>query len=79
MGDSTYEKQMSAVVGKLLSDLEQMPFVREMHPFEFDKLRRRSIQSLWEAYLIGRKKGLGENSNGSDLTEHRAVGSEVSG
>tara|TARA_B100000745_G_C19869781_1_gene289878 strand:- start:109 stop:345 length:237 start_codon:yes stop_codon:yes gene_type:complete len=64
----TYERQMSAVIGKFLSDLEEMSFLREIHPMEFDKLRRRGIDAAWECYLVGRKKGLQEAVNATTNT-----------
>lgn len=56
----TFDRQMSAIIGKLLSDLEEMPAMREIHPMDFDKVRRRGIKAAWESFLVGRKKGMKE-------------------
>ena len=78
MAKDTYERQMSAVIGKQLSQLEELPFIKDLHPFEYDKLRRMLIDGNWESYLIGRKKGMKE-SDSADNAEHRTVPSTVSG
>ena len=60
MGRDTFERQMSAIIGKLLSDLENMDFLRDLKPLDFDKVRKRCINATWDGYLVGRKKGLTE-------------------
>ena len=72
----TYERQMSAVIGKFLSDLEDMDCLRSLHPSEFDTLRRRGIDAAWECYLVGRKKGLKESEESyANSTQSSAVSS----
>lgn len=58
--ESTFIRQMSAVIGKLLSDLEEYPFVQQLHPFDFDKIRRRCIKAAWDSYAVGRTAGIDE-------------------
>ncbi len=60
-GKDTFERQMSAIVGKLLTDLENMEYLHSLKPLEFDVVRRRCIDAAWESYLVGRKKGLVES------------------
>jgi len=69
MGDrDTFERQMSAIIGKLLSDLEKMSFLHALKPLEFDVVRRRCIDAAWESYLVGRKKGIVESHERVDPT-----------
>lgn len=55
-------RQMGAVIAKLMESFETMPFLRSLHPLEFDRLRKRTIQGMWDAYNIG--LWLGQKSGG---------------
>lgn len=54
---STYERQMSAIIAKMLTDLEAMRPLQELHPKYFDRLRRRCIDAVWDGYVVGLNKG----------------------
>lgn len=72
----TFDRQMSAIIAKFLTDLEDMPAMREIHPMDFDKVRRRGIDAAWECFLVGRKRGLQEARDADiDTTQPRAVNS----
>lgn len=73
--ESTHLRQMSAVIGKLLSDLEQLPVVQELHPFEFDKIRRRCIKATWDCYAVGRMAGISEIIDGLHPSKSGTVSS----
>jgi hypothetical protein len=57
---NTFLKQMSAIIGKALTDLEELDCVKRLHPFDFDKIRRRLIDSCWDAFATGRLSGIDE-------------------
>lgn len=74
--NNTYLRQMSAVIGKCLSDIESLDGVESIPFSEFDALRRRAIQAMWDSYAVGRLAGMSEVTNAElHKTESRTVDS----
>lgn len=73
--ETKYDRQMGAIIGKMLSYIESLPGIRTIDPFEHDRLRKKCIKVAWECYLVGRNRGLEESENEPDTAEHRAVSS----
>jgi hypothetical protein len=74
----TFQRQMGAVIAKLLNDIEELQTIRTLHPFDLDKLRKRCIKAAWDCYVVGLNKG----TNGKAMkdesihsTERRAIDS----
>jgi len=53
----TFQRQMSAIIAKLLNDIEGLSTIKDLHPFDLGKLRRRCIDAAWDAYVVGMNKG----------------------
>ena len=70
----TFQRQMSAIIAKLLNDIENLETIKELHPFDLNKLRRRCIDATWDAYVVGLNKGKTENES-VYIHECRAVSS----
>lgn len=74
-GKSKHERQMGAVIAKLLSGIEEIPGIRHIDPFEHDRIRKMCIAAAWDCYLVGRNKGIEETSIELHAAKHRAVSS----
>lgn len=59
----TFQRQMSAVIAKLLNDIEGLQTIRLLHPFDLDKLRKRCIKATWDSYVVGFHKASAENES----------------
>lgn len=73
----TFQRQMSAIIAKLLNDIENLQTIRNLHPFDLNRLRRRCIDAAWDAYVVGLNKGKNEDNLNEYIhsSEHRAVNS----
>ena len=73
----TFQRQMGAIIAKLLNDIEKLETIRTLHPFDLDKLRKRCISAAWDAYVVGRNKGIDEGLADEPIytDKRRAVGS----
>lgn len=52
----TFQRQMSAIIAKLLNDIESLNTIGNLHPFDLNRLRRRCITAAWDAYVVGINK-----------------------
>ena len=72
----TFQRQVSAIIAKLLNDIEGLKNIQSLHPFALDKLRKRCIQSIWDSYVVGYNKATAEGKDESiHAAERRAVNS----
>jgi hypothetical protein len=67
-------RQMGAVIAKAMEFLEQMEALHQLHPSEFDALRKRVISMAWDSYNVGLWLGK-KTEDGIYRSEYRAESS----
>jgi len=72
--NDTFQRQMAAIIAKLLNDIENLGTIQLLHPFDLNRLRRRCIDAAWDSYVVGLNKGKCEHES-IYVPERRAVGS----